>query len=178
MHTIICFKTALALALVAALGGCTNMGLPGSAAGTGVGTQSYPVTENVSSSNIYSGYGVLQAIERVQQPVTSANTGIGGSTIGLGTVAGAVVGGLVGNQVGGGSGKTIATVVGVAGGAYAGHVLENRNRNAPAQTVSDDYRFTVRMEQGAHQVLTQAMTADFRVGDRVHIDSAGVLRRY
>lgn len=178
MHTINRFKTALALALVAALAGCTNMGLPGSTVGTGVGTESYPVTETVSSSHPYSGYGVLQSIERVQQPAASTNTGIGGSSIGLGTVAGAVVGGIVGNQVGEGTGKTIATVVGVAGGAYAGHAIENRNRNAPAQTASDDYRFTVRMEQGAQQVLTQAMTTDFRVGDRVYIDNAGVLLRY
>lgn len=178
MHTINRFNTALALALVAVLGGCANMGPPGSTAGTGVGTQSYPVTGNAPSSHLYAGYGVLQGIERVQQPVASANPGIGGSTIGLGTVAGAVVGGLVGNQVGEGTGKTIATVVGVAGGAYAGHAIENRNRNAPAETVSEDYRFTVRMEQGAYQVLTQTMTADFRVGDRVHIDNAGVLRRY
>ncbi|MDO9600077.1 MAG: glycine zipper 2TM domain-containing protein [Azoarcus sp.] len=178
MHTINRFNTALALALVAALGGCANMGPPGSTAGTGVGSQSYPVTGNAPSPHIYSGYGVLQAIERVQQPVATANTGIGGSSIGLGAVAGAVVGGIVGNQVGEGTGKTIATAIGVAGGAYAGHVLENRNRNDPEQTVSEDYRFTVRMEQGAYQVLTQTMTADFRVGDRVHIDNAGVLRRY
>ena len=38
-----------------------------------------------------------------------------------GTVIGGVVGAAVGNQFGGGSGKTLATVAGAAGGAYAGN---------------------------------------------------------
>ncbi|MDD2948752.1 MAG: glycine zipper 2TM domain-containing protein [Rugosibacter sp.] len=37
----------------------------------------------------------------------------------VGMIAGGVVGGLLGNQVGGGKGKTLATVAGAAGGAYA-----------------------------------------------------------
>ena len=44
-----------------------------------------------------------------------------------GPVVGAVVGGVVGNQIGGGSGKDIATGVGAAGGAIAGHKM-NENR--------------------------------------------------
>jgi uncharacterized protein YcfJ len=38
-----------------------------------------------------------------------------------GTVIGGVAGGVLGHQIGGGSGKTIATVLGAAGGAYAGN---------------------------------------------------------
>jgi uncharacterized protein YcfJ len=38
-----------------------------------------------------------------------------------GTVIGGVVGAAVGNQFGGGKGKTLATVAGAAGGAYAGN---------------------------------------------------------
>lgn len=44
-----------------------------------------------------------------------------------GMVIGAVVGGLVGNQVGGGSGKKLATVAGVVGGAYAGREIDRRH---------------------------------------------------
>lgn len=44
-----------------------------------------------------------------------------------GPVLGAVVGGVIGNQIGGGSGKDIATGVGAAGGAIAGHKI-NENR--------------------------------------------------
>lgn len=38
----------------------------------------------------------------------------------LGMATGAVLGGVLGNQVGGGSGKTVATIGGAAGGAYLG----------------------------------------------------------
>ena len=44
-----------------------------------------------------------------------------------GMAIGGAAGGLLGNQIGGGKGKTIATVAGVAGGAYAGKkVQENQ----------------------------------------------------
>ena len=39
----------------------------------------------------------------------------------VGTVAGGVLGGVVGNQFGHGSGKTLTTVGGAAGGAYLGN---------------------------------------------------------
>ncbi len=38
-----------------------------------------------------------------------------------GTVGGAVVGGLLGSTIGGGSGRTIATAVGIGAGGYAGN---------------------------------------------------------
>ena len=115
----------------------------------------------------------MQAIDLVQQG-NSGNTGIGGSGIGIGTIAGAVVGGIVGNQVGSGRGNTAATVAGVAGGAYVGHEIDKRQQH-PA--TSDVYQFRIRMDNGSHQTLTQTMSADIRVGDRVQIDN-GVLRRY
>lgn len=48
------------------------------------------------------------------------------SAVGIGL--GAVVGGLLGNQVGGGRGKTIATIAGAMGGAYAGNEIAKRNQ--------------------------------------------------
>ena len=41
-----------------------------------------------------------------------------------GTVLGGVAGGLLGSQIGGGSGKKVATVIGAAGGAYAGNQVQ------------------------------------------------------
>jgi uncharacterized protein YcfJ len=41
-----------------------------------------------------------------------------------GTVIGGVAGGLLGHQIGGGKGKTVATVAGAAGGAYAGNQVQ------------------------------------------------------
>ncbi len=132
-------------------------------------TMSYPSNPGVASSdNVYSGYGVVYSIERVQQQ----RSGDTGSHIGLGTLAGAVIGGAVGSQVGSGRGSTVATVVGAAGGAYVGHELENRKQ----QTTEDD-RITVRMNDGSYQSLMESTRSGFRVGDQVRIDN-GVMQRY
>lgn len=41
-----------------------------------------------------------------------------------GAVVGGLVGGLLGNQIGGGRGRTLATLAGAAGGAFAGHTIQ------------------------------------------------------
>ena len=150
-----------ALAAVAGtlmLGGCASTTpLNNSNAGT-----SYP-QQNTSS---YTQYGVVQSIALVPQSNPGTN-------IGAGAIAGALVGGILGNQVGGGSGKTAATVLGAAGGAYAGHELEKRNQ---AQQ-SNVYQLTVRLNNGSLQTLTQSTSNDIRVGDSVRIDN-GVAQRY
>ncbi|MGH6763069.1 MAG: hypothetical protein ACRECW_15965 [Phyllobacterium sp.] len=40
-----------------------------------------------------------------------------------GTVGGAIVGGLIGSTIGGGSGRVIASAVGIGGGGYLGNRL-------------------------------------------------------
>ena len=154
------FAAASGLAVLLALGGCADMNSnPGNAAGT---ANSYP---QPTYSQVK--YGVVQSIDLVRAED-------GASNIGLGTIAGAVVGGILGNQVGGGSGNTAATVLGAAGGAYAGHELEKRNQGQP---VSNAIKFTVRLNDGSYQSVTQTTNADIRVGDRVQVDN-GVVRRY
>lgn len=145
------------LALLA-LGACTDAPINTSGSGT-----SYP------QSNVYPGYGVVQSIELVQQ----ANTGIGGSGIGAGTIIGGVVGGVVGSQVGQGDGKTAATVLGAAGGAYVGHEIEKRKQ----QQAPNAYKITVRMNDGSYQTLMQSTSVNLRVGDRVKIEN-GTVQRY
>ena len=54
-----------------------------------------------------------------------------GSPVGL--IAGGVAGALLGNQVGGGSGKSLATIAGAAGGAYAGKKVEEKMNWKQAQ---------------------------------------------
>ena len=158
------FGYVLGLATLLALGGCENMNNP---ANTASSNNVYPQSTNASSN--YTQYGVVQSIDLVRQD----SAGIGGSGIGVGAIAGAVVGGIVGNQVGAGQGKTAATVLGAAGGAYAGNQIEKRNQ----QQQADGYKFTIRMRDGSYQTLTQTTNADIRVGDRVQIDN-GVARRY
>ena len=160
-------RLSLGLAAALTLGACANTNLPAGSGPAG----SYPQTGNTSSSGAYSGYGVVQSIDLVQQQ--QQNSGIAGTGIGVGAIAGAVVGGILGNQVGGGVGNTAATVLGAAGGAYAGNEVEKRNQ---PQTTSA-YKLTVRMNDGSYQTLTQNSNADVRVGDRVVIEN-GVARRY
>jgi outer membrane lipoprotein SlyB len=164
MTTMNKFGAVLGVVGVLTLGGCETMNDPYNTSSSGT---AYPGT--VNSGNAYSGYGVVQSIDLVQQ----GNTGIGGSGIGIGTIAGAVVGGVLGHQVGSGRGNTVATVAGAAGGAYVGHQVESRQQ----QRTADVYRLTVRMDSGSYQTLTQNTNTDFRVGDRVRIDN-GVVARY
>lgn len=145
----------LALAALLALGGCDTMA---PANNSNAGT-AYPQ----SNYGAYTGYGVVQSIELVQQ---------GTSGIGAGAVMGGIVGGILGHQVGSGQGNTAATVLGAAGGAYAGHELEKRN-----QPQANAYKFNIRMQDGSYQSVTQTTIDDIRVGDRVRIDN-GVARRY
>lgn len=150
--------TALAAVAVLTLAGCE--------------TNRPTVYENPSSSStqsLYSGYGVVQSMELVPQSSTAST----GSNIGLGTVAGAVAGGLLGSRIGGGTGQLAATAAGVAGGAYAGNVYDNREK----QQTADVYRYTIRMDNGSYQSVTQDAGAGLRVGDRVRIEN-NMVQRY
>jgi outer membrane lipoprotein SlyB len=151
------FQGVLGVTTLLLLGACANSMAPANPTGNAL-----PQTSNAATQ-----YGVVQSIELVQQPAATGG-------IGAGTIAGAVVGGILGHQVGGGSGNTAATVLGAAGGAYAGHSLENSQQAGQATSV---YKFTLRMSDGNNQVFTQSTNVDIRVGDRVQVDS-GVLRRY
>lgn len=111
------------------------------------------------ASNV-NGSGTIQSVDRVPRS----------QGIGLGTLAGAAVGGLIGNQVGGGTGRTVATVAGAAGGAYAGHEVEKR-RNA-----GEIYKVTIRMDDGTTQSFAQENAPQVSAGDRVRITN-GVLTK-
>lgn len=157
----------LAAAALLALAACGTPGNP-SNSNTSTSTNTYP--GSASSGSAYTSYGVVQSIELVQQ---NTSTGIGGSGIGIGAIAGAVVGGVLGNQVGGGTGKTVATVAGAAGGAYVGNEIEKGQRTPTANS----YNVNVRMNNGTYQTVNQASSADLRVGDRVRIYN-GTVQRY
>ncbi|MBV5297369.1 MAG: glycine zipper 2TM domain-containing protein [Rhodoferax sp.] len=150
------YKTVASITSLLFLGACADMNTQPNPTGV-----VYPQT-----SSAYTLYGVVQSIDLV--PASSGNN------IGIGTIAGAVIGGVLGNQVGGGSGNTAATVLGAAGGAYAGHEIEKRNQ---AQSSANAFKFTIRLSDGSYQAFTQTSNADIRVGDRVQIDN-GVVRRY
>ena len=147
-----------ALVATLMLGACADMNTANNYPNTG---NAYP-QQNTSS---YTQYGVVQSIALVPQNSTGS--------IGAGTIAGAVVGGILGHQIGDGTGNTAATVLGAAGGAYAGHELEKRNQAQQGNV----YQLTVRLNNGTYQTLTQTTNNDIRVGDSVRIDN-GVAQRY
>ena len=106
--------------------------------------------------------GTVEAVTPVQRQGEVNGVAIGDSTIGLGTVAGGVVGGLLGNQVGGGSGKTAMTVLGAAGGAFAGNQIE---KNMKKVTV---YQVRVRMNDGTTRNVE--VSSSIPVGSRVIVE--------
>jgi outer membrane lipoprotein SlyB len=125
---------------------------------------SQPAGTTTSGSNTANAqYGVVQSMDLVRQQ------GSGG--VGTGAIVGAVVGGVLGNQVGKGDGRTAATVLGAAGGAYAGNEIQKRNQQ------SDAVQVNVRLYNGATVSVIQDSADDIRVGDRVVVQN-GTARRY
>lgn len=106
--------------------------------------------------------GTVEAVTAVQRQGEVNGVAVGNTTVGLGTVAGGVVGGLLGNQVGGGSGKTAMTVLGVAGGAFAGNQIE---KNMKKVTV---YQVRVRMNDGSTRNVE--VSSSIPVGSRVIVE--------
>lgn len=88
---------------------------------------------------------------------------IRGEGTGLGAITGGVLGGVLGHQIGGGRGKDVATVAGVAGGAYAGNQVE---KNAKSRT---QHQVIVKLETGASRTFTFNSGTAYRVGDKIKI---------
>ena len=83
----------------------------------------------------------------------------------IGPVAGGVGGAILGKQMGKGSGNTIMTILGAAGGAYAGHKVEQKVRTITRWDV------VVRMEDGSTRTVSAAEQPLWRVGDRVRVNN-------
>jgi len=98
--------------------------------------------------------GLVESIRELQ---------VAADASGLGAAAGGVVGGLLGNNVGKGSGRTIATIIGIAGGAYAGHQIEKTQRRTTRHEVG------VRMNNGEYRTVTLDAVPTWQVGDKVKV---------
>ncbi|WP_202634763.1 glycine zipper 2TM domain-containing protein [Rugosibacter aromaticivorans] len=104
--------------------------------------------------------GKVVSIDTVKQK------GKGGA---VGMIAGGVVGGLLGHQIGAGNGKTLATVAGAAGGAYAGNEVQKKVSEKTVQVVK------VKMDSG--QIRTFRFSkAPVVKGDRVHLADNRLVR--
>ena len=120
------------------------------------------VVAQSNRANVCASCGTVEAVTPVQRQGKVNGVDVGNTTIGLGTVAGGVVGGLLGNQVGGGNGKTAMTVLGVAGGAFAGNQIE---KNMKKVTV---YEIRVRMDDGS--VRNMELSSAVAVGSKVIVE--------
>jgi outer membrane lipoprotein SlyB len=103
----------------------------------------------------------IGTVESVNEVVETKNPS------GAGLIVGGLVGGGLGSLVGSGTGRTVATVVGAAGGAYAGHQIE-KGQN---QVV---YQIGVRYDDGTWATIRQASPTGLRIGDRVRVTDRGL----
>lgn len=94
-----------------------------------------------------------------------------GDATGLGAVAGGVTGAVVGNQMGRGNGNTAMTILGAAGGAFAGNEIEKNVKKRYA------YRVTLRMDDGSFRTVSQSSPPAVAVGEHVRIVNGVVVAR-
>lgn len=98
----------------------------------------------------------------------SEKEGEGGA---LGVIAGGVAGALLGNQVGGGTGRDLATLAGAAGGAMAGHKIEQKAKATKVWTV------TVQYDNGNKHAFHFDRDPGYNAGDLVRNSGNSIVRR-
>jgi outer membrane lipoprotein SlyB len=102
--------------------------------------------------------GTVESINQVVEEKTPSGAGL---------VVGGLVGAGLGSLIGSGTGRTVATVVGAAGGAYAGNQVEKKQ----GQMV---WQIGVRYDDGSWATIRQAQPTNLRIGDRVRVTDTGV----
>ncbi len=129
---------------------------------------------SLASCSSNQGYGVQPSVRAQQQIGTVASIQIVPQSSMNGTggaLLGDVLGGVVGNQFGGGSGRALATGVGVIGGAVAGNQIATQNQQG-----NQIYRVLVRLDNGRTQQFDYQQIGDLRVGDRVSIEGNQIVQ--
>lgn len=82
------------------------------------------------TGRVLSSTPVIQQVQVPRQVCTTAQVAVPQQPSGAGALMGAIAGGAVGNQIGDGSGRAVATIIGLAGGALLGNRIEG---TPPAQ---------------------------------------------
>jgi len=106
--------------------------------------------------------GTVEAIRAVE---------LRGDASGLGAAAGGVTGAVVGNQIGRGNGNPAMTILGAAGGAFAGNEIEKNMKKRYS------YRVTVRMDDGSFRTISQSAAPSVAPGGRVRIVNGTLVAR-
>jgi outer membrane lipoprotein SlyB len=105
---------------------------------------------------------------QVVSVTTGTKEGKGGP---IGIIGGGVAGAVLGRQVGGGTGKDVATIAGAAGGAYAGHKIEEKLRSTKFWSVK------VRLDSGEERTIEFDHDPGFAKGNLVKVSGGKVTRR-
>ena len=100
--------------------------------------------------------GVVQDVQEVKEP---------GESKGAGVIAGGLAGGILGNKIAGGGSNTrkVMTLLGVAGGAWAGNQIEKQER------ATKHWELTVRLDDGSTQKIRSESEPFWHAGDRVRM---------
>ncbi len=106
-------------------------------------------------------YGTIDAIQLI--PADKSGP------VNVGSVIGGIAGGVIGYQFGGGVGKGLLTAAGAGLGALAGNAIQR-------STERDQWRITVRLDNGGTLNVTEVDQQEFRVGDRVRVVNNRVYR--
>lgn len=91
-------------------------------------TQAQEVGQVISRTAVY------QQVVVPRQTCSQTPVAVQNPSSGAGAVMGAIAGGAVGNQIGGGTGRALATMAGVVGGALMGERVENPGTQIQNQT--------------------------------------------
>jgi outer membrane lipoprotein SlyB len=102
--------------------------------------------------------GTVESVTQVQHDTPNS---------GVGAAIGAAVGGLIANKIGGEEGKTIATIIGLLGGVWAGNALEKHLKQAPT------YQVVVRMQDNTQRNFELA--AAMPVGAKVKVQGGTIV---
>jgi outer membrane lipoprotein SlyB len=122
-----------------------------------------PVAPPQQSPKTCPNCGVIDSIRTVQEKAPTSGV--------VGTIAGGVLGGVLGHQIGGGRGNTAATILGAAGGAYAGNQVE-KNINKPVMR----YDVKVAMDNGSYKTISLHSKPDFVAGEKVKVIKGKIVR--
>jgi outer membrane lipoprotein SlyB len=99
--------------------------------------------------------GVVESVREVSTPAKTSN--------GVGPIAGGIAGAVLGNQVGHGDGRTIATVLGAAAGAFGGRAIEQNVR------ATKHWEITVRLDDGSIRTVSSPSAPIWHGGERIRL---------
>jgi outer membrane lipoprotein SlyB len=93
-----------------------------------------------------------------------------GDQTGLGAVTGGLTGALVRNPLERGNASLVTTILGAAGGAFAGNEIDKSAKRQFA------YRVTIRMDDGSFRTVSLPSAPAFTVGDKVRVVEGKLVR--